>query len=377
MTPLAALRAFVRPVRWGGFRRAGSSRRSRARSSVANGLLLAAAINAGLAVAVESRRPEWRDPEFFHRQKRLVKLVRWEREQGHARPLVVVIGGSRPQMGLSPEHLGLGHGPADPLVFDLVQSGTVPVGVRLNAARTFAAGLRPDFVLLEVLPPVLVGPESVEGPLPPERLGVADLARSLPYHSQPARTVGTWALARAAPASSLRVPLLAHWGLADAIPAGPAHSDFLWRDMRPSGWSPYYPATWTAADWEPRLAATRKAYTRMLAGRAIRPENDRAIADALADCRARGVKAALFAMPESAGFRAVYSPGLRAHLAAHIAALAREHGVPVFDASNWDYPEAAYMDGHHLLGPAAEAFSRRFGRECVGPWLGVAPAGGN
>ena len=90
-------------------------------------------------MAVETRRPEWRDPEFHHRLKRLVKLARWEREQGHARPLVVILGGSRPQMGLSPEHLGLGAGPTDPLVFSLTQSGTVPVGVRVNLARTLAA----------------------------------------------------------------------------------------------------------------------------------------------------------------------------------------------------------------------------------------------
>ena len=365
MTPAAAVRSLVRTAGWGGRgRRAGP--RDRARSAVLTGFALAAAANLGLAAVVETRRPEWRDPEYFHRQKQLTRLVRGDRGQGHARPLVVVLGGSRPQMGLSPDHLGLGGGPTDPRVFSLTQSGTVPAGARLNAARLFASGISPDFVLVEVLPPVLTDPDLARHPVPTGRLGCADLAAALPYHSH---SVGSWVVARAAPLSSLRVPLVAHARLADVLPPGPARSDFLWTDMRPTGWSPFYPAAWTAADWVPRLAVAREAYTRRLAREGVRPEHDRAVRDTLADCRARGIRAALFTMPESAGFRTAYPPGRRELLLAHVAALGRECGVPVFDTSAWVFREIEFMDGHHLLGPAAERFSARFGRECVGPWV--------
>ncbi len=368
MTPAAAVRSLVRTAGWGSRgRRAGP--RARARSAVLTGLVLVAAANLGLAAVVETRRPEWRDPEYFHRQKQLTRFVRWDREQRHARPLVVILGGSRPQMGLSPDHLGLGGGPTDPRVFSLTQSGTVPAGARLNAARLFASGISPDFVLVEVLPPVLTDPDLAHHPVPTRRLGCTDLAAALPYHSHPVGTVGSWVVGRAAPLSSLRVPLVAHARLADVLPPGSARSDFLWTDMRPTGWSPFYPAAWTAADWGPRLTGARKAYTRRLAHDEVLPEHDRAVRDTLAACRARGVNAALFTMPESAGFRAAYPPGRRELLLAHVAVLGRECGVPVFDTSDWDFREDEFMDGHHLLGPAAEAFSARFGRECVGPWV--------
>ena len=38
--------------------------------------------------------------------------------------------------------------------------------------------------------------------------------------------------------------------------------------------------------------------------------------------------------------------------------LSRDYSIPVFGASTWENDERAYMDGHHLLGPAAEEFSR-------------------
>ena len=74
-------------------------------------------------------------------------------------------------------------------------------------------------------------------------------------------------------------------------------------------------------------------------------------------------------MPESPTFRSWYPPGVRLRVADYLQELSRNFGVPVFDASAWIDNELSFMDGHHLLGEAAAAFSERFGKECVAPWL--------
>jgi len=343
--------------------------RLKGRAALIFGLFATVTAHLGLAAAVESKRPHWRDPEFFHRQKRLQAIVKWEREQGHARPLLVIIGGSRPQMGLSPEHLGLGSGPTDPLVFDLVQSGTIPIGERLNLARLFASGVTPDYVLIEVLPPVLADPGPMDGRIPLMRLGAADLARLRPYQTDPERVQLEWLRMRMESWYSLRVPLTANWRVSEIAPPGPNRSDFLWSEMKFFGWSPFYPAEWPQTRREAGLAAARGPYKQLLDHFHIEPVNDRLYRDMLTECRARGVKAALFMMPESPVFRSWYPPGVRERIADYLAMLSREFHVPAFDASTWENDERAYMDGHHLLGPAAEAFSKRFGSECMAPWL--------
>lgn len=374
MTTRFALR-FPLPRTWSRPAPAAPGSRGRARAAVLIGAAAVVAAHLALAAAVETNRPEWRDPEFFHRQTQLSKIVRWEKDQGRARPLVVVVGGSRPQMGFSPEHLGLGGGPADPLVFNCAQSGCSPVGEKLNLSRLFASGVAPDFVLLEVLPPVLADPGPMDDRVPLPRLSHADLARLRPYHADPDRVWRGWARARANSWHTLRLPLMANWGAADAFPPGPHRPDILWAGMKFFGSAPFYPADWPADARAAQLALARRQYGFLLDAFRVEPVNDRAIRDALADCRGRGVRAAVFTMPESPAFRAWYPPGVRGAVAAYLGSLSREFGVPVFDASAWIDDEAAFMDGHHLLGPGAEAFSTRFGRECVGPWVrGTPPA---
>ncbi|MDB5313867.1 MAG: hypothetical protein JWO38_8069 [Gemmataceae bacterium] len=372
MTAAALVRSVVHPWSAGrtSARRApAATGRRRARAAVLTAVVAVGIAHVWLAVVVETSRPEWRDPEYFHRQKRLTAVARWRDMNAPTRPLIAIIGGSRPQMGLSPEGLELGTGPTDPFPFDCVQSGAIPVGERLNLARLLASGVAPEYVLIEVLPPVLADPGPMEYRIPAPRLGYADLARLRPYHSDPGKIPREWARARVKSWYTLRVPLLANWGCADLFPPGPNRSDALWADMRLFGWSPFYPADWPAARRAVALDVARKTYSWLLADFRVTPVNDRAYRDMLGECRARGARAALFLMPESPTFRGWYPPAVRGQITAYLAGLSREFGVPVFDASGWVDDEAAFMDGHHLLGPGAEAFSKRFGRECVGPWV--------
>src|SRR5581483_9910667 len=96
-----------------------------------------------------------------------------------------------------------------------------------------------------------------------------------------------WAQARAAPWYAQRVELLAHAGLADwSSPR--VREEFLWAEMRPTGWSPFYPAEWPAGLREQRFGAARAACTGVLSGFRVNPLVARIQRDLLAACRARG-----------------------------------------------------------------------------------------
>src|SRR5207249_10481228 len=111
------------------------------------------------------------------------------------------------------------------------------------------------------------------------------------------------------------------------------------------------------------------SYAETLAAFRIAPPPDRALRDLIRLCRADGIRVALYLLPEGPTFRGWYPPAARRAAGEYLGGLSREYGVPVFDASDW-LPEDAFADGHHLLRHGAKAFSGRFGKECLGPWLG-------
>lgn len=344
-----------------------STRRS-ARAAVLVGGAAAFLAQLGLAVAVEARRPEWRDPEFFHRRKNLAAMAKWADDTGQRRPRVVVLGTSRSSMGFSPGHLGLGNGPTDPLVANCSQTGCWPINQRLNLGRLLDAKLAPEFVLVEIIPGLLADPRPVADQARVARLGTSDLARLHPYLRRPAGTYATWAGTRAGAWHTFRFDVLAHAGHGDLIPPA-ARQDFLWSTLPADGWVPFDPPDWPAESRARGTALAHEQYADWLANFRVNPETARVHHDMLAECRAHGTRAAFFLMPESPTFRGWYPPGVRQRVREYLEGLSREFGVPVFDASDWIDDEAAFMDGHHLLRPAAVRVSERLGRDHVGPWV--------
>src|SRR5262249_15863042 len=98
-------------------RKANPTRRA-ARTAVLSGAPGLVLGMAGLAVVVETIRPEWRDPEYGHRLKRFQLLIAHNSRTGNSRPIVVAIGSSRVAHGFSPPHLGLDDTPTSPLVLN-------------------------------------------------------------------------------------------------------------------------------------------------------------------------------------------------------------------------------------------------------------------
>ena len=347
-----------------------SRRRARAVVLCGGGAVLLALV--GMALAVETIRPQWRDPEYGHRMKELSRTVRLERRLGTARPLVVLVGSSRSQLGFSPLHLGLGDGPGRPLVYNLSHTGYGSVGELLLTHRLFDNDLTPDALIVEVLPPRLTE-DHVPGFLfPPERLGYRDLDRLAPYLDDPARMRKDWAQSRVTTWHALRFLLLNHWGAGRWLPTR-LRQEFVWESIRSGGWLQYEPPPLPPEQRAAAMARARGDFAGAFERFRVEPLQDRAYRDLLAACRGRGVRVAFLLMPESPTFRAWYPPGALAEVRAYLAKLAGEHGCAVFDASEWFADEELFADGHHLLGPGARAFSKRLGAEYLGPWLGVKP----
>lgn len=328
--------------------------RRRAKAAVVALAGSVAGLTLGLNVALDTAKAEWRDPEFGHRLKELRPATRRA-----DRPVVVALGSSRSQMGLSPEHLGLGDAA---VLYNLSQAGCGPVRQVVNLCRLHDAGVTPDLVLVEVLPPLLGSRGPAERTVALANLSAADLARAAPYFADPAAAWVEWARLRAVPWATYRLSLLSHWGAGRALP-WQLRTDFLWRQTRPGGWMPYFFPEVGDERRASGLAAAHGQYAPHLHDFDIGHVPARAHRDLIASCRGRGIRVAFYVMPESPAFRSWYPPAARSRIDTYFRGL----GVPVFDASAWIDDEAAFADGHHLLRHAAEAFSRRFGAECVGP----------
>ena len=324
------------------------------------GVAFVALAQLGLNVALDTVRPNWRDAEYGHRVRRLAKL---RRADPPGRPLLVVLGSSRAEMGLSPSHLNLGDGVR---AFNLSQSGAGPTWQALNFDRLVAAGLTPDFLLIEVIPALLARDDPADVSIPASTLALADLARLAPECADFPAYRRQWLLDRLNPWHSHRRLLLDHWAGETFVPAGDRRN-FQWTELRPDGWAPFYKADMPAAERAARTAVAEREYRPLLNDYRAAPRPDRVYRRLIATAQEKGVTVGLLLMPESPTFRGWYPPGAWAKSRRRVWELAGD--CPVIDAGEWVNADADFADGHHLLGHAAERFSRRLGDDWVRGWV--------
>src|SRR5207244_13049758 len=137
-TPRAPARRWAAPA---------SGRRSARRAVILGGVTFGL-VTLGLAVAAETVKPEWRDPEYGHRLRR---VERWQRLRPE-RPLVLVFGSSRAQMGVSPNDMGFPDEPRAPLVYNFGYRAATPVYMWLQLACLLDDGVRPRAVVVMIAP---------------------------------------------------------------------------------------------------------------------------------------------------------------------------------------------------------------------------------
>lgn len=323
-----------------------------------------------LAIGIERWFPALRDPEVGPKITRLRQCM----ADASSKPFtVVMLGSSRTNLGFKADALErlltAAHG-RPTVVFNFGVNGAGPLVELMNLHRILADGIRPDLLLVEVMPPFLAGQvplyELWEESVPTDRLAWGDLplieryaqpVRSGLYNKWWSTTVVPWYSRRFRILSQLAPHLLPH-GVQTESPRG----------MDPSGWVDH--------DWGPRTAERRKTaldwthnqFNHFLQGYRLGGPACEGLRELLETCRREQIPTALVLMPEGPNFRSWYSSEAWQQVESFLSTLSLEFGTPVVSARDW-IGEENFADSQHLLPEAAEAFTERLGREEILPLL--------
>jgi hypothetical protein len=146
-----------------------------------------------------------------------------------------------------------------------------------------------------------------------------------------------------------------------------SRQDF-WSRVDRGGWVPVLPESVTTEERRRRLAHACGEYAHHLDQFHVTVAPDRALRELLTLAGNEHMDTLLLLMPESSEFRSLYPPAAQAEIAGYLAKMQAEYRVPIIDARCW-MADGDFADGHHLLPPGARAFSERFGREVLRPFL--------
>ena len=345
--------------------RSARSAMRRGRAALIWGLAAFVALQLGLSIRMDRRQPELRDPEYGYKLIRLNSL----RNQNPHRPLLLVLGSSRSGMGFSGrvfEEFALDD-TGVPLTFNFSMTGGGPMLELMTLKRVLKAGIRPDRVIIEILPPLLndTGPLGEAVMLNINRLGWDDLAAIEEYTGLPHYELRNWCRSRMTPWYSHRfcfmsryAPGWLEWG---------ARMDG-WAELDDHGWLPSRKKTVTAEEYRQGVERAKKEYAEPLKSYRISEKADKTMHELLDLCRREKIQAMLLMMPEGTEFKTWYPSSARESIGCYVAKLGHEFDIPVNDCRDW-MNDAAFWDNHHLLPSGATEFTRRFVHELYLPYL--------
>jgi hypothetical protein len=278
------------------------------------------------------------------------------------RPLLVMMGSSRTAWAFQASALdGTPDSDGRPmLVYNFGIPSTGPCSQLFYLRDMLAKGIRPRFLLIEFLPPLLCevgrGVVSEESLLPFESLSLRRMLQWMPYLHRPRKGAHLWVQARLAPCYTLRNHVVAELtSLATGSPM-PKHIPI---DNR--GWHLSLPSIAPLLH-EIRLAEARAGYLPGLANFHLGKAPYRAIHELLDLCRHEKIPSALVLMPEDSCVRSWYSPQAKTTIHNLLDELRQTYGVECIDAQCW-LPDYDFEDGHHALLGGALTFTRRIRAE--------------
>jgi hypothetical protein len=246
----------------------------------------------------------------------------------------------------------------------------------LYLRRLLDDGVRPDLVVLEVLPfyfgkadPLVEVTSSFHSTASLRYAELPLLRRYSGGHRELSRL--RWQGERLLPAYSHRREIL----LRVAPQLITFNERFLFLPGRDaSGWMPLHGEC---------KELTRTAQTRAMLTDWVTPNSRKvyrdgasanALREALALCRARGIPAAVLLMPEGPMMRSVYPPRHWAEFQALVKEICRDGGAPFVNARLW-IDTTEFHDSHHLLAEGANHFTERLAREALPSLLIPTPSG--
>lgn len=330
-----------------------------------------------LSVYLDKRRLEIRDPVYGLRLHTLQARLA---ESPHA-PLFLVLGSSRVKYSVWPGAMNVRPRRGEPpVVFNFGIDAMGPIRSLMYLRRLLADGVHPDWLLLEVWPPLFT------------EVGIFQEARQVPVeddlHWRDVPLVCRYFLGEPAvmhqglrsnflPISAFRSPLLAD-AASFLLPRQKAEE--MARQLRQGrpddrgGWFPM-PEVWKLNTPRRRRAIERNAedMKSLMDPLVVDPRSDAALRELLEVCRRHGIQAMLILLPEHSRTRGWYASRTRAWLRAYLARLQQEFQVPTVDARAWAFDEDFADDYLHMRAKGVPRFSERLGREVVQPLVWGTP----
>jgi hypothetical protein len=342
------------------------SLRKRSRAAALSFIGAVAVMHLAALLFLDEIRPGIRDPEYGRR----VRHLRHRLAEDPARPSVLVIGSSRTAMGVRPsEWEGIRPaevGQPDPLMFNMSLLGSGPLMELMVVNRLLADGIVPGMVLFEYWPPFFSSEKEWEEPkrIAIDRLSPVDDPIVQDYFTNAAEVEQARRQYRWNPIHASRERLLAQV-LPPWLPQS-RRQDWAWHEIDPWGWKPGPDvAPGLTPERETRRDVCQAIYKPIFDDYRISPMAERAMRQAVATMRGRGVAVGLVYLPESSEFRGWYPPAVQKLANEHLAKLSQELDVPVIDARMWMNDEV-FVDGFHLTRIGAAEFTRRLGPAIAG-----------
>jgi hypothetical protein len=307
-----------------------------------------------------------RDQDYAHK----LALLR-ARLAASPRPLTVV------QVGSSRTVFGLRGGEAEPwlserlgrpvVLFNMGFTSSGPIGNLRTFQRLLDDGIRPDLLLVEIMPPFLTiqcsNCEFAPDHFAASRLGFPEV-QAMRRHGPRFRGAleQEWWPAWGVSVYTYRFPLLTR--LVPAI-LPPSLTEGPMTTVDASGW---LQLRRLVPDQDLRcLPQARASYYPLMQDFWVGPEEVGAVRETVERARQEGIAVAMVLMPEGPIFRSWYTAATRKKMARALSWLRSEQGVPVFDLRR-GLPEKAFCDSHHLYPEGAGRFTRRLAA-CIEPLL--------
>ncbi|HTU20102.1 MAG TPA: hypothetical protein VMG10_18705 [Gemmataceae bacterium] len=333
-----------------------------------------------LSIYLDKRRLEMRDPLYSYRLNRLRERL----AELPNPPLFLILGSSRVKYSIWPSAMKL-HATEktpQPIVYNFGMNGMGTIRELMYFRRLLADGVRPNWILLEVWPPLW----AEDGFFRESRMiqGEDDLHwRDLPLICRYFRRdldVLRLALRRSLlPISDYRTRLL------DAVlpPLLPRdQTEVIRRKIQQSspddggGW---FPLPWEFKTPEAKRYAHKDGEEKikpLLQPVRIDPRSDAALRELLTECQLRGTKVTLILMPEHSACRGWYTPEARTIVRDYLSRLHRDYPVPIVDTRTW-VADDDFSDTCHMGQSGVPAFCERLGRDVVQPLLEDRPLESN
>ena len=322
------------------------SRGSRARAAVRAFPLGVVALVVAAVIGTEALRGDAIDSEYRAR----ADLLRARLAADPDGPLFLVVGSSRLVTGFTPETLPplQTHDGRPITAFNMARTGSGPVSNHLMLARLFRDGVRPEWVLVELMPALLTGEDAAKIA---QRCGARDLPIAHPY--MPAGKLYPEYLRERT--SHLPELIRRAWAPADPSASyGPLGGYRRLRDY-------IDPLTQEVLIREQVIC-----YRPLLQAFRVAASADRAVRETVRLCRDHGAKVGFLMTPEGRGFREMYGPGCEQRFVDYVTGVGRELDVPVTDARDW-LGDDDFIDYHHPFRRGATTFTARLARDVLGP----------